>query len=130
MNRSLMDDLRAAVPECTGTLGLRGLAHPVEICRDRLGIPHIQAHSVHDAFFTQGFVHAQDRLWQMDYDRHRAYGRAAEYLGASALRQDLLLRRLRLAASARADYDAVNAETRAMLEAYAAGVNAYVQTAT
>jgi penicillin amidase len=128
MNRTPMNDLRAAVPEFTGTLALRGMAHPVEICRDRLGIPHIQAHSVHDAFFAQGFVHAQDRLWQMDYDRHRAYGRVAEYLGASALRHDLLLRRLRLAASARADYDAVNAETRAMLEAYAAGVNAYMQT--
>jgi penicillin amidase len=130
MNRSPMDDLRAAVPECTGILELSGLSRPVEIYRDRLGIPHIQAHSVHDAFFAQGFVHAQDRLWQMDYDRHRAYGRVAEYLGASALQQDLLLRRLRLAASARADYDAVNAETRAMLEAYAAGVNAYVQTTT
>jgi penicillin G amidase len=129
MNRSPMDDLSAAVPECTGTLRLPGLAHVVKIRRDRLGIPHIQAQSVHDAFFAQGFAHAQDRLWQMDYDRHRAYGRVAEYLGASALRQDLLLRRLRLAASARADYDVVNAETRAMLEAYAAGVNAYVQTA-
>jgi penicillin G amidase len=125
---SLMDDLRAAVPECTGTLWLHGLAHPVEISRDQLGIPHIRAHSVHDAFFAQGFVHAQDRLWQMDYDRHRAYGRVAEYLGANALRQDVLLRRLCLAASARADYHAVNAAARGMLEAYAAGVNAYVQT--
>jgi penicillin amidase len=85
---------------------------------------------VHDAFLTQGFVHTQDRLWQMDYDRRRAYGRASEYLGASALRQDLLLRRLGLEASARADYDAVSPETRAMLEAYAAGVNAFLRTTT
>ena len=116
MYRSLMDDLRAAVPECTGRLRLPGLTQTVEIWRDRLGIPHVRAQSVSDTFFAQGFVHAQDRLWQMAYDRHRAYGRVAEYLGVGALRQDLLLRRLRLGASARADYGAVNAETRAMLE--------------
>ena len=127
MNRRLMEDLQAAVPKYTGTLPLRGLAHPVQIYRDRLGIPHLRATSVPDAFFAQGFVHAQDRLWQMDFDRHRAYGRAAEYLGARAISQDVLLRRLRLEASARADYDAVNVETRAMLDAYAAGVNACMQ---
>jgi len=127
MKRSLMDDLRAALPEVTGTMRLRGLAHHVEVYRDRLGIPHIRSHSVHDAFFAQGFVHAQDRFWQMDYDRRRAYGRAAEILGASAVPQDSLLRRLRLEASARADYEAVDAEARAMLEAYAAGVNAFLQ---
>jgi penicillin amidase len=127
MKRSLIDDLQAAVPECRGKVWLGGLAHPVEIYRDRLGIPHIRAQTVHDAFFAQGFVHAQDRLWQMDYDRHRAYGRAAEYLGASAVPHDSLLRRLCLETSARADYDAVNAEARAMLEAYAAGVNAFLQ---
>jgi penicillin G amidase len=121
------DDWRGALPELTGTLRLSGLEYPVQIARDRLGIPHIRAQSVRDAFFGQGFAHAQDRLWQMDYDRHRAYGRAAEYLGASALRQDLLLRRLRLEDSARADYQRVNPETRTMLEAYAAGVNAFLQ---
>lgn len=122
--------LRAAVPELTGVLRPRGLERPVHIARDRLGIPHVRAQSVHDAFLAQGFVHAQDRLWQMDYDRHRAYGRAAEYLGAGALRQDHLLRRLQLEASARADYHAVNPETRAMLDAYAAGVNAFLQATT
>jgi penicillin amidase len=81
MKPSLMEDLQAAVPEYTGILHLRGLAHPVQIYRDQLGIPHLRAQSVPDAFFAQGFVHAQDRLWQMDFDRHRAYGRAAEYLG-------------------------------------------------
>jgi penicillin G amidase len=122
-----VDDLQAAVPDFTRTLRLSGLEHLSQVYRDRLGIPHVRAQSVHDAFFAQGFVHAQDRLWQMDYDRRRAYGRAAEYLGASAVPQDALLRRLRLQASARGDYDVVNAETRAMLDAYAAGVNAFLQ---
>jgi penicillin amidase len=123
------DELRAAVPVLAGPLSLKGLERAVEVYRDGLGIPHIRAQTVHDAFFAQGFVHAQDRLWQMDYDRRRAYGRLAEVLGAGALPHDRLLRRLRLEASARADYGALRAEARAMLEAYAAGVNAFLHTA-
>jgi penicillin amidase len=127
MRRCLMEDPRAAVPELTGTLYLPGLTHSVQVYRDRLGIPHLRARSMPDAFFAQGFVHAQDRLWQMDLDRHRAYGRAAEYLGARAVPQDVLLRRLCLEASARADFGAVNVGTRRMLEAYAAGVNGFLR---
>jgi penicillin amidase len=121
------DALRAAAPNFTGTLRLPGLDGPVDVYRDAWGIPHIRAQTVHDAFFAQGVVHAQDRGWQMDYDRHRAYGRLAELVGGGAVPQDRLLRRLRLEASARADYEAANAETRSMLEAYAAGVNAFLQ---
>ncbi len=121
-------DLQTALPECMGTVQLRRLEGPVEVFRDSLGIPHLRASSVHDAFFAQGFVHAQDRLWQMDYDRHRAYGRWAEYAGVSALAHDVLMRRFRLEASVQTDYAAVNQETRAMLDAYAEGVNAFLQT--
>src|SRR5437763_14010677 len=121
-------DLQAAVPDFSGTVRLAGLAGPVAVYRDSLGIPHIRAGSPHDAFFAQGFAHAQDRLWQMDYDRRRARGRWAEYAGPGALEQDVLMRRLRLGASARADYDAFDAETRAVFDAYAAGVNAFIET--
>jgi penicillin amidase len=124
------DDLQMAVPELTGTIHLQELDSPVEIYRDTWGIPHVWAQTVHDAFVAQGFVHAQDRLWQMDYDRHRAYGRWAEWSGASAVAPDRLMRRLRLEASARADHAAVDPETRAMLDAYAAGVNAFLRTTT
>ena len=128
MNRSLMEDLQAAVPDYTGTLHLRGLAHPVQIYRDRLGIPHLRARSVHDAFLAQGFVHAQDRLWQMDFDRHRAYGSAAEYLGASAIPARSALAPPAVWRPAPAPtMRPSNVETRAMLDAYAAGVNAFVQ---
>ena len=123
-------DLQGAVPETSGSLNLTGLDGAVDIFRDERGIPHIRAGSVHDAFFAQGFVHAQDRLWQMDYDRRRAYGRWAEYAGPSGLEQDILMRRLRIGATARADYEAFDAETRAMLDAYAAGVNAFIDTTT
>ena len=124
-------DLRAAVPDYTGTMRLKGLEGPVEVYRDARGIPHIRAGSPHDAFFAQGFVHAQDRLWQMDYDRRRAYGRWAEYAGptTAAVEQDRLMRRFCLGDSARADYAAFDDTTRAMLDAYAAGVNAFIGTA-
>ena len=84
--------------------------------------------SLHDAFFAQGFVHAQDRLWHMEYDRRRASGRWAELVGDAAVPQDVLARRFGLDRSARVDYEGASAETRGMLEAYAAGVNAFLQT--
>jgi penicillin amidase len=122
------DDLAAAIPQLDGTVRLAGLEGPVDVVRDRLGIPHIKAGSVHDVFFGQGFVHAQDRLWHMEYDRRRAAGRWSEYAGPAGLDLDLLTRRLGIAAAARRDYAILNAETRAMLDAYTAGVNAFIST--
>src|SRR5829696_8651590 len=124
------ETLREAIPQLDGTLHLSGLDGPVDVVRDSLGIPHIKAVSTHDAFFAQGFVHAQDRLWHMEYDRRRAMGRWAEYVGPAAVDQDVLNRRLGLANSAQTDYDSLNAETRAMLDAYSAGVNAFIASAT
>ena len=121
------EDLAASIPQLDGTVHLAGLQGPVEIVRDSLGIPHVKASSVHDVFFGQGFVHAQDRLWHMEYDRRRAYGRWAEIVGAAGVPQDVLARRLGLVPSARADYASAAADTRAMLDAYAAGVNAFLQ---
>ena len=121
-------DLERAVPNVVGTVTVKGLTAPVRIYRDGLGIPHAQAATTEDAFFAQGFFTAQDRLWHMDYDRHRAYGRWAEFAGPVGLDNDRFMRRLRLEASARADYAFVNSEARAMLDAYAAGVNAFIET--
>jgi penicillin G amidase len=122
------DDLRAAVPDFTGATRLKGLEGPVEIVRDTIGVPHVRARSVHDAFFAQGYVHAQDRLWQMESGRRGAYGRWAEYVGRTGIAQDTLMRRLRLGASARTDYQSCNDETRAMLDSYALGINAFIET--
>ena len=129
MARLTPNDLLDALPDVRSTRRLRGLDADVVVYRDALGIPHARARTRHDAFFAQGFSCAQDRLWQMDWDRHRAYGRSAEWLGAGAVEQDAFLRRMGLEASARADYAAVDGPTRAMLDAYAAGVNAFVETA-
>ncbi|MFN8524168.1 MAG: penicillin acylase family protein [Chloroflexota bacterium] len=122
-------DLAAAVPPLTGRHRLRGLNGPVDVIRDRWGIPHIRSGSLLDGFFAQGYVHAQDRLWQMEYDRRRAMGRWAELAGPSGLEQDVFARKVRIADSARADYAAASAETRAMLDAYTAGVNAFISAA-
>ena len=122
------ESLVRALPDVTGTVRLPGLRARAEVWRDPEGVAHVRAESVYDAFVAQGFVHAQDRLWHMEYDRRRAAGRWAEYAGAAGLAQDVQMRRFRLPDSAQADYAAVNAETRAMLDAYAAGVNAFLGT--
>ena len=129
MTRSLTEtELLAALPDLTSTLQLPGLREPVDIIRDSWGIPHIRAANEHDAFFAQGFVTAQDRLWQMDYDRRRALGRWAEWAGPSALAEDRLMRRFRLEHAARADLEVTSPEARAMVEAYTDGVNAFIAT--
>ena len=80
-------------------LRLRGLNGPVEVIRDRYGVPHCRAVSEHDPFFAQGFAHAADRLWQMDFDRRRGLGRSAEVTGSAGVTSDALYRRLGHAAA-------------------------------
>jgi len=121
-------DLTNALPDLTSAQHLPGLERSVTVFRDRWGIPHIRAENERDAFFAQGFATAQDRLWHMDYDRHRALGKWAEFAGPTALPEDRLLRRMGLGRAAKADYEASGSEARAMLDAHAAGVNAFIET--
>ncbi|GGJ17991.1 penicillin acylase family protein [Neoroseomonas lacus] len=122
------ETLRAALPPLDGTLRVAGLAEPAEVLRDPEGVPHIRAASQRDAFLAQGFVHAQDRLFQMELNLRRGLGRSAEWLGASATEMDVLCRRLGMEAACRRDFAALGNEARAMLEAYVAGVNAYLES--
>ncbi|MXZ90190.1 MAG: penicillin acylase family protein [Chloroflexi bacterium] len=121
-------DLKAAVPPLDGEVILDGLHDSVSVWRDAWGIPHVQAANEPDAWFAQGFVTAQDRLWAMEYDRRRAVGRWAEVVGRSAVGPDLQIRRHRLEDAARADYAAAGPRARLMLDAYAAGVNAFINS--
>lgn len=98
----------------------------MEILRDALGVPHCYADDEAGAFHAQGWVHAADRLWQMEYDRRRAVGRLAEVVGASAVPADVFHRRLDLEASVRRDVAALSADAIAVLDAYASGVNAWM----
>ena len=118
------------LPRTEGQVSLPGLSDPAEIYRDAWGIPHARAASEVDAFYVQGFFTAQDRLWQMEYDRRRGSGRWAEVVGKAALDQDVMMRRFRLVDSAQADYGAVSDHTRKLMDVYAAGVNAWIETAT
>ena len=94
--------------------------------RDSYGVPHVRGETETAAWFGMGYACAQDRLFQMDYDRRRACGRWAEVAGAAAVAGDVLARRLRLAAAAEADVAAMSPRLRAAFEAYADGVNAAV----
>lgn len=103
-----------------------GVDGEVVIHRDEWGIPHVRARSAHDAFLGQGFVQAQDRLGQLEYDRRRAAGRWAEVAGREAVAFDVFARRCGLARAARRECDALSTEARDVLDAFAAGVNAYL----
>jgi penicillin amidase len=118
--------LKAALPSLSGKVCLPGLAAAVEVYRDRWGIPHIRAEGGGDAWFALGFVHAQDRLFQMDLNRFRALGRSAEWFGESAVASDILVRRLGMKGACTRDYAALGPDARAMLDRYAAGVNAFL----
>ena len=121
-------DLEAALPDLTSTIRAAGLDRAVEVVRDQWGIPHVRAATVHDAFYGQGFVTAQDRLWHMDYDRHRALGRWSEFAGSIGLGEDRLMRTFGVERAARADLAASGDDAKAMLDAYAEGVNAFIET--
>jgi penicillin amidase len=122
--------LRRALPQLDGEIRLNGLNAPIEIVRDRWGIPHVSARDEYDAFFAQGFCHAQDRLWQMELSRRLARGRLAEVLGEVALDVDRFMRRLGLHRAAQAEWEALSPATRTCLEAYVRGVNAAIDTLT
>ena len=121
--------LRQSLPKVEGEVRLAGLSAPVEVLRDRYGVPHIFAASYEDASFALGYAHAQDRLWQLEMNRRIAAGRLAEVVGPGALDTDRFLRTLGVRRAAEANLRAFDAETRRMLEAYAAGVNAFIASA-
>jgi len=120
--------LRLSRPQTTGTLAVAGLAAPVEVLRDADGVPHLFAQNERDLFLALGYVHAQDRLWQMEFRRRLAAGRLAELFGPSAVEADQFLRTLGLYRAAERDVAALDADSRAALDAYAAGVNAFLDT--
>jgi len=112
------------LPQTDGKLTVAGLGAPVDVVRDAAGIPHIYAASDDDAWFALGYLHAEDRLWQMELNRRTAAGRLAEILGSSALDVDRFLRTLGIARNAAAIAERLDDHTRHALERYAAGVNA------
>ena len=120
----------ASQPQIDGALKLRGPDASIDIVRDAEGIPHIYAQSTDDAYFALGFVHAQDRLWQLELNRRIAAGRMAEILGPNAVDTDRFLRSLGVRRNAEAILKNLSPDTRAALDAYAKGINAYLANRT
>jgi penicillin amidase len=118
----------ASQPQIDGTLRLQGLTAAVDVVRDAAGVPHIYAQSAADAYFALGFVHAQDRLWQLEMNRRIPAGRMAEVLGPKALPTDRFLRTLGVRRNAERIVAQLAPETHAILDAYASGINAYLAT--
>src|SRR5579859_5264695 len=119
---------RKPLPQSSGTLHLQGLHEPVKIITDRYGTPHIYATNEDDLYFGQGYIHAQERLWQMEMNRRLGSGRLAEIFGTIALETDRFCRRLGLHRAADAAVDQLTTHDRRMLEAYINGVNTFIQT--
>src|SRR5919108_1020136 len=122
--------LRKTVPPLSGTLAVAALDSPVDIVRDREGVAHIFASAVEDAYAALGFAHAQDRLWQMELLRLIAQGRLAEVFGPVMVDTDLFLRALDLKGHAQRSTAALSARSVTLLEAYARGVNAFMERPT
>ncbi|MGZ8437795.1 MAG: penicillin acylase family protein [Candidatus Limnocylindrales bacterium] len=115
-----------ALPQESGTARVPGLGTSVTVVRGAAGIAHITADTPHDLFFAQGYVHASERMWQMEVWRHISAGRLAELFGESELDTDRFIRTLGWRVAAQRDLDAFTPATHAVLDAYTEGVNAWL----
>ena len=115
-----------AVSPISGELTIAGLNQPVKVARDSWGVAHIYAANQHDLFFAQGFIAAQDRLFQMEMWKRAGQGRLAEVLGKSAVERDRYARLLKYRGDLQAEYNSYAPDTLAILSAFTAGINAYI----
>ncbi|RXS94368.1 penicillin acylase family protein [Silvibacterium dinghuense] len=118
--------MTAALPQLDGSLPLPGLSAPVTVRRDQHGVPHIEAANLDDLFEAQGYVTAQDRLWEMDMARRLSAGEAAEILGSKLVEHDRVQRVLQIRPTAERMVASLNARDRRYFEDYARGVNAFI----
>jgi penicillin amidase len=121
--------IRRPIPDYSGTVELPGLSADVQVLRDEHGIPQVWANTAEDLFAAQGYVHAQDRFFEMDFRRHVTAGRLAELVGddRAAIEADRVVRTLGWRRVAEQELPLLDARTRSYLQAYADGVNAYLR---
>jgi penicillin amidase len=122
-----MAALRRSLPKTSGRVRLAGIGAQAEVRRDRWGVPHIYAETDADLFFALGYVHAQDRLWQLELNRRTGHGRLAEVFGPVALSSDSFIRTLGFSRLAHQEQALLDDETRMIMEAYVRGVNAHIE---
>ena len=114
-------------PKIEGEAAVQGLHEQVRIVTDEWGVPHIFAEDEEDLFFACGFIHAKERMWQMDLSRRAGFGRLSEILGKSALSQDKILRNFGLKEATLNDYLLLSTEMKDLLRAYSSGINAWMK---
>ena len=114
-----------ALPQLDGSLQVTGLKQPVQVLRDAADVTHIQAQSAQDAWFALGYVHAQERSWQLAFNRRVMHGTLSEVLGPATLEVDKLLRTLDIMGTARRQYKGLPAMAQEALQRYSAGINAF-----
>src|SRR5271157_62931 len=119
--------MRRPLPKKKGELHLHSLHEPVEVIIDRYGVPHIYAQNEDDLFFAQGYIHAQERLWQMELNRRIGSGRLSEVFGKIAIEMDQFARRLGMHRAAAEAAKQLPEHSMRILDAYAQGVTAYIE---
>jgi penicillin amidase len=119
--------MRRPLPKVKGELSFPGLHEPVEIITDRYGVPHIYAQNEDDLYFAQGYIHANERMWQMELNRRISSGRLSEIFGEIALETDRFARRLGMHRAANDAVKHISKHSKRILDAYSQGVNAYIQ---
>ena len=119
----------SSVPKIDGTIKLEDLQHAVQVKRDSKGVPHIKAENAHDLYFSQGYVQAQDRLFQMDLSRRQASGMLSEVVGEAAVDRDKLFRTLGLRRAAEASVSQYEGDAKYALQSFADGVHAFIREA-
>jgi len=117
---------RFSVPQIDGSIAVNGVQAPVRVVRDQWGVPHIYAANQDDLFFAQGFVQAQDRLFQMDLWRRAAQGRLSEVLGANFIERDAMTRRIQYRGDPEAEWASYGPDARGIAEAFVRGINAWI----
>jgi penicillin amidase len=117
------------LPQVSGSLTIDGLAAPARVVRDRWGVPHIYASTEHDLFLAQGFVQAEDRLFQMDLWRRSVQGRLSEVLGSNFIERDAMTRRMQYRGNAGAEWASYGPDAEPIANAFVRGINAWVDIA-
>src|SRR5262245_66566714 len=125
--RDLKEQALGALSQTEGRIKLKGLQKPVRVLRDEWGVAHIYAETQNDLFFAQGFVAAQDRLWQMDLWRRVGESKLAEVLGPRAVESDRFARLIRYRGDLKAEYESYAPDARQIIEAFVQGVNAQIE---
>ena len=120
--------LHRSLPDLDGTVSVSGISGAVDIVRDQDAVTHVFASTKRDTFYGLGYAHAQDRLWQMEFQRRVGHGRLSEILGPAAVATDRFLRTLGTGRAARSAWDGLPAEAKTDIGAYVAGVNAFIST--